>query len=135
MSFQLLVSRGGLRQWPSPAAKGALDQEVGEMWVLGEQRAVQIRSEDVARDDTLGSILPIVAGAVQDSPQWLQSLTQVGFATVILKADKRRRFEAEALGLDHDVADVPMRAGDGVEIDEAQPRQLLAVGCDVVLPQ
>ena len=66
MSFQLLVSRGGLRQWPSPAAKGALDQEVGEMWVLGEQRAVQIRPEDVARDDTLGSILPIVAGAVQD---------------------------------------------------------------------
>ena len=73
--------------------------------------------------------------APEDAAERLQPGAEVGFAAMVLEADQGWRVEAQAAGLDHDVADVAACSGDGVQVDQPQAGQFLAVRGHVVLAQ
>src|SRR2546421_7325325 len=102
------------------------DQEVGQLRVLGQERAVKVGAEDAARPDAFGSVLPVVAEAAQDPPQRLEPRSQVSPAAVVLEADQRRGLDAQVRGVDQDVADLAPRAADGVQAEQPAPVESLS---------
>ena len=85
--------------------------------------------------DAFGAVLAIIARPAQHPAQWSKARAQVGFAAMVLEADQRLRLQPEVVSLDHDISDVPPGSWHRVEVDEAEPGQLLAVGRHVVLAE
>src|SRR5262249_52003266 len=112
------------------------DDQVGQVGVLRQQAAVQVGAEHVAAGDALAAVAAIVAGPLQHPAQRAHPLAQERPPAVVLEADKRGWFEAERLvSPNHHVADASSAAGDGVRVDQTDPRPPLAGRSLVVMAE
>src|SRR5712691_4592961 len=105
------------------------------MRVLRQQGTVQVGAEDVARGHPLEAVFAVVARAPQNPAERPEAGAKIGLAAVVFEAHQGRRGQPQVAGLDHDVADVAARSRYGVQVDQPQSRQFLAVGGHVVLTQ
>src|SRR5204863_19159 len=55
-----------------------LDHAVGEPHVLGQQRSVQVRADDVSAVHTLGAVAAVVAVSLDHAAEWLLVVAQIG---------------------------------------------------------
>ena len=98
------------------AFEGLGDQEVRDLRVGGQDRAVQVGADHVAVPQPLLLVLAVVARAPQHLPEGLVAVVDVGAAGVVLIPDDL----PELRGFQGDVADQPVGAGTGVERQDAR---------------
>ena len=95
--------------------QGELDEAVGEVGVLGKERAVQVGAKGVAQADAFRPIAAVVAETGDDFGKRLGLVAEVGASAVVFEADEGFSFPQG-----DDVADTALEAtagvnGDGVE--------------------
>ena len=108
------------------AAERPAEEEVGQLGVPGQQRAVEVRAEDVALDGAVGRRLAAVADADLDLGERLRLGPERGAAAVPLVADERR--QAESGRRLRDDAVVHVLAERRAHVEEAQPSVVAPVG-------
>src|SRR6202171_4515711 len=112
--------------------QGSSDKKISKVRVLGEERLVQVRAADLPRGYPLEAVFPVVARPAQNAAERLQPGAKIRLATVVFEAHQGRRGQLQAAGLDDDIANVPARSRHGVQVDQPQSRQFLAIGRYVV---
>ena len=108
---------------------------VRKVRVLGQQRAVQVGAEDVARGHAFGAILPVVAGAGHDAAQRRQLRAEKRASAVVLEADQGARLQAQPADVHDHVADAAPGTGLGVQVEQPEAGEPLALGRLVVVPE
>ena len=98
--------------------EGMGDQPVGELGVLGQRRAMQVRADDALVDQALKAIVAVVAGARDDGRSERRCLrVEQGAAAVVLESHKGLGCQ---VGLDGYVADQAVGAAHGLGGNDAQ---------------
>src|SRR5690348_8222644 len=112
------------------------DQVVGEMRVLRQQAAVQVRADHAALHRALGPVRAVVAVAQQNLARRSRVGAEVGAAAVVLEPDERAGGEMQRLArLDDDVADEALLARLRGHVEQADAVEPLAVGRLVVVAE
>ena len=70
-----------------PPRQGQFEEMIGKVRVFGQERAVQVRAEDVVRHRSFGAVAGVVAVAGQHRAERPGGWAEKGAATVILEAD------------------------------------------------
>ena len=93
------------------ALEGMGDQPVGELGVLGQRRAMQVRADDALVDQALKAIVAVVAGARDDGRSERRGIgVQKRAAAMVLESHKGLRCQ---VGFDGYVADQAVGAAYG----------------------
>ena len=93
------------------------DQPVGELGVLGQRRAMQIRADDALVDEALKAIVAVVSGARDNGHSERCGVgVQKRAAAVVLESHKGLGCQ---VGLDGDVADHAVGAAHGLGGNDA----------------
>src|SRR5688572_26938624 len=109
---------------------------VGEVGVLGEERAVEVGAVGVVDDGAFGAVFGVVAVAAQDTPERFGAGAEEGASAVVFEADERGASAGGGVPMEDDVADAAGHGGagvDGVEVEEAEAGQAIAGGGLVVV--
>ena len=85
---------------------------------------MQVRAERAAGAAALVAALAVVAEAGHDAAERLGTLVEQRAARVVLEAGERAPLAGLELALEQDVADHPPLAGDRVQREQADARQL-----------
>ena len=124
-SSKRVVERGELGGVATQRGGG---EPVREPAVLGQQRAMQIGTEDGAVRTTADALVTgaaVIPMTAKDASEWALRRSQAGAAAVVLEAGEHPRQPAE-VDLDGDVADQPRAVlAHGLEVDQADARQPL----------
>src|ERR1700687_4121064 len=131
--FGGIVQRRELRD--ATPRQRAPDQMVGQVRVLGQQRAVKVGAEDASLDAAFGVVLTVVAKAHAHTSEGLGLGPEISAAAMVLEADEGRRLEVGQVGIHDHVADEAPLAGLGAHVDEADAREPLAIGGLVVVAE
>lgn len=95
------------------AGQGPAEQLIGEVRVLGQERAVAVGAQEVLVDQPLGSALPVVAVAAADPGEGGGAWIQEGLAAVVFEPNDRFGLKRQG-EFSYQVPDQPPGSGDGV---------------------
>ena len=68
--FDLVVQGLQSMDFASLIIEGFLDEEVGDAWILWQERTVEISTNAVVIADAFGEIFAVIAGAAGDGTEW-----------------------------------------------------------------
>src|SRR6266853_420504 len=98
--------------------EGSPDQVIREVRVLGQQRAVQVRSQDSTLQAAFGVVLTVVAEACAQAPSGFGGRPKDRAAAVVLETDECRGRADGEMGVDDYIADESALAGLGADVDQ-----------------
>ena len=120
-----VVDLRGLELAAGGTSYGQRDQGVGEAWVRGQDRAVQVGAEHRAGDGTLGAVVAVVAQPGADRAERLLPVAEQRGAGVVLVAD-----DVAVRGVEDDRADHPLGVALGGDVEDAEAGQAPALDGD-----
>jgi len=108
-------------QPPASPLEGLAEQQVGQRRVAGQHRAVQVGAEHGALPGPLGGVPAVVAAAADDPAERLDAGTQDRAPAVVLEPGQQLTLPAHG----HHLAHQPRAVGGGLQVEQAQPADLL----------
>src|SRR4051794_22248046 len=106
---------------------------VGETWVLGQERAVQVAAVRGLVYGTLGAVLPVVAATDDALAERSTAGAKIRQAGVVLEGDDGA--DARNSAIHQHVADVALVARIGVRVEQADAGEVFGVERAVVFAE
>src|SRR5262249_17252224 len=136
LPFELVGERLQVRRLAAEAVRERLgEQPVRQARVAGEERAVEVGPDHATDPAALVAALAVVPEAGDDASERFCAVLEHGPPGMVLETGERPLDPGLQLAREQDVADHPPLAGDGVERQQADARQLVAALVAVEPPE
>src|SRR5712692_8495975 len=135
LGFEVIGERLQRRRLVEAMCERLFEQPVGEPRVPRQERAMQVRPDGTPDATALPAALAVVAEPGHDAAERLRTRIQASAPRVVLESRERAAHAGLELALQEDVADHARVAGDRVQGEEADPRQVGALDATVRAPE